>query len=69
MSFGAGPAAAEIAFPREGLFDVYRKAWTDAGHPGEAPVYLRCPGFVAKTDSAAQEAYGATLMQHFRCKR
>ena len=23
--------------------DVYRKAWTDAGNPGEAPVYLRCP--------------------------
>ena len=46
--------------------DVYRKAWTDAGHPGEAPVYLRCPGFVAKTDSAAQEAYGPTLMQHFQ---
>ena len=46
--------------------DVYRKAWTDAGHPGEAPVYLRCPGFVAKTDAAAQEAYGPTLMQHFQ---
>ncbi len=46
--------------------DVYRKAWTDAGHPGEAPVYLRCPGFVAKSDAAAQEAYGPTLMQHFQ---
>ena len=46
--------------------DVYRKAWTDAGHPGEAPVYLRCPGFVAKTDAAAEEAYGPTLMQHFQ---
>ena len=44
--------------------DVYRKAWTYAGHPGEAPVYLRCPGFVAKTDSAAQEAYGPTLHRH-----
>src|ERR1700751_5204971 len=46
--------------------DVYRKAWTDAGQPGEAPVYLRCPGFVAKTDAAAQEAYGPTLMRHFQ---
>ena len=46
--------------------DVYRKAWTDAGHPGDAPVYLRCPGFVAKTDAAAQEAYGPTLMRHFQ---
>src|SRR3984893_2167099 len=46
--------------------DVYRKAWTDAGHPGEAPVYLRCPGFVAKTDAAAHEAYGPTLMRHFQ---
>ena len=46
--------------------DVYRKAWTDAGHPGEAPVYLRCPGFVAKTDAAAKEAYGPTLMRHFQ---
>jgi alkanesulfonate monooxygenase SsuD/methylene tetrahydromethanopterin reductase-like flavin-dependent oxidoreductase (luciferase family) len=46
--------------------DVYRKAWTDAGYPGEAPVYLRCPGFVAKTDAAAREAYGPTLMQHFQ---
>jgi alkanesulfonate monooxygenase SsuD/methylene tetrahydromethanopterin reductase-like flavin-dependent oxidoreductase (luciferase family) len=36
------------------------------GHPGEAPVYLRCPGFVAKTDAAAQEAYGPTLMRHFQ---
>jgi alkanesulfonate monooxygenase SsuD/methylene tetrahydromethanopterin reductase-like flavin-dependent oxidoreductase (luciferase family) len=46
--------------------DVYRKAWSDAGHHGEAPVYLRCPGFVAKTDAAAQEAYRPTLMQHFQ---
>ena len=46
--------------------EIYRKAWTDAGHPGEAPVYLRCPGFVAKTDAAAQEAYGPTLMRHFQ---
>jgi alkanesulfonate monooxygenase SsuD/methylene tetrahydromethanopterin reductase-like flavin-dependent oxidoreductase (luciferase family) len=46
--------------------DGYRKAWTDAGHRGEAPVYLRCPGFVAKTDAAAQEAYGPTLMRHFQ---
>src|SRR3954469_11241156 len=46
--------------------EIYRKAWTDARHPGEAPVYLRCPGFVAKTDAAAQEAYGPTLMQHFQ---
>ena len=46
--------------------DVYRKAWTDAGHPGHAPVYLRCPGFVAKTDAAAREAYGPTLMRHFQ---
>src|SRR5437763_2456749 len=49
--------------------DVYRKAWTDAGHPREAPVYLRCPGFVAKTDAAAQEAYGPTLMRHFQGPR
>src|SRR6202008_3309081 len=34
--------------------------------PGEAPVYLRCPGFVAKTDAAAQEAYGPMLMRHFQ---
>ena len=46
--------------------DVYRKAWTDAGFPGEAPIYLRCPGFVGKTDAAAQEAYGPTLMRHFQ---
>src|SRR5438270_4619675 len=46
--------------------EIYRKAWTDAGYPGEAPVYLRCPGFVAKTDAAAQEAYRPTLMQHFQ---
>jgi len=28
---------------------------------GRRPVYLRCPGFVAKTDAAAQETYGPTL--------
>jgi len=49
-----------------GIGRHYRKAWTDAGHPGEAPVYLRCPGFVAKTDAAAKEAYGPTLMRHFQ---
>lgn len=46
--------------------DIYRKAWTDAGHPGQAPVYLRCPGFVARTDAAAREAYAPTLMRHFQ---
>ena len=46
--------------------NVYRKAWTNSGHPGEAPVYLRCPGFVAKTDAAAEQAYGPTLMRHFQ---
>ena len=63
-------AASVETFPAARMFkphiDVYRKAWIDAGHPGNAPVYLRCPGFVAKTDAAAQEAYGPTLMRHFQ---
>src|ERR1700710_2718475 len=57
------------AMPAAGNVSTLTAAMRISGvgwHPGEAPVYLRCPGFVAKTDAAAQEAYGPTLMRHFQ---
>ena len=32
---------------------AYRKAWKEAGHPGEGKVFLRAPVYLADTDEAA----------------
>src|SRR5258708_16140442 len=32
--------------------DAYRKAWREAGHPGEGQAFLRAPVYVAETDEA-----------------
>ena len=45
---------------------IYRKAWVDAGHPGNGKIYLRAAGFVAATGAEARAAYEPTLMQHYR---
>src|SRR6186997_2154109 len=34
---------------------AYRKAWKEAGHPGEGQVFLRAPVYLAETDQAALE--------------
>ncbi|MSP01063.1 MAG: LLM class flavin-dependent oxidoreductase [Acetobacteraceae bacterium] len=48
--------------------EIFRKAWRDAGHAGEGPVYLRAPGFVASTAAKAKEHYEASLEHYFRAQ-
>jgi len=62
--FGAARGCADV----KQHIDVYRKAWTDAGHPGRRPSNPVAPVSSPKTDAAAQEAYGPTLMRHFQNK-
>jgi len=45
---------------------TYRKAWRDAGHPGDGEVYLRAPGYLAATAEAARSQYEASLMHYYR---
>lgn len=46
----------------------YRKAWRDAGNPGEGEIYLRTPCFVAKSEALAREQYEASLLHYFRAQ-
>ena len=48
--------------------ETYRKAWRDAGHPGEGEVYLRAPGYLAATADAAKAEYEASLMHYYRAQ-
>ncbi len=48
--------------------DIYRKAWSDAGHPGRGKVYLRAAGFVAPTAAEARARYEPTLIHHYRAQ-
>jgi alkanesulfonate monooxygenase SsuD/methylene tetrahydromethanopterin reductase-like flavin-dependent oxidoreductase (luciferase family) len=47
---------------------TYRKAWRDAGHPGEGAVYLRAPGYLAATAAAARAEYEASLTHYYRAQ-
>ena len=42
--------------------NVYQEAWTEAGHPGHGPVFLRVPVFVAPTTEQAQEQPRASTL-------
>lgn len=46
----------------------YRKAWREAGHPGDGEVYLRAPGYLASTAAAAREESEASLMHYYRAQ-
>jgi alkanesulfonate monooxygenase SsuD/methylene tetrahydromethanopterin reductase-like flavin-dependent oxidoreductase (luciferase family) len=46
--------------------DAYRKAWKEAGHPGEGKVFLRAPVYVAETDQAAIEEPEESIMYFYR---
>ncbi len=50
------------------LVATYRKAWRDAGHPGDGQVFLRTPGFVAATAARAREQYEASLLHYFHAQ-
>jgi alkanesulfonate monooxygenase SsuD/methylene tetrahydromethanopterin reductase-like flavin-dependent oxidoreductase (luciferase family) len=45
---------------------AYRKAWKEAGHPGEGKVFLRAPVYVADTDQAAREEPEESIMYFYR---
>ena len=46
--------------------DVYRQAWTEAGHTGEADVLLRIPVYVAETAQRAREDAEASTMKSYQ---
>ncbi len=46
----------------------YRKAWKDAGHPGEGEIYLRTPGYLAATEAQAKAEYEVSLLHYFRAQ-
>jgi alkanesulfonate monooxygenase SsuD/methylene tetrahydromethanopterin reductase-like flavin-dependent oxidoreductase (luciferase family) len=48
--------------------EAYRKAWRDAGHPGNGAVYMRAPGYVAATEAAAREEAEASLIHYYRAQ-
>lgn len=48
--------------------ETYRKAWRDAGHPGNGEVYLRAPGYLAATAEAARAEYEVSLMHYYRAQ-
>ncbi|HEX3860768.1 MAG TPA: LLM class flavin-dependent oxidoreductase [Stellaceae bacterium] len=45
---------------------AYRKAWKEAGHPGEGKVFLRAPVYVADTDKQAIEEPEESIMYFYR---
>jgi alkanesulfonate monooxygenase SsuD/methylene tetrahydromethanopterin reductase-like flavin-dependent oxidoreductase (luciferase family) len=45
---------------------AYRKAWKEAGHPGEGKVFLRAPVYLAETDEAAREEPEESIMYFYR---
>jgi alkanesulfonate monooxygenase SsuD/methylene tetrahydromethanopterin reductase-like flavin-dependent oxidoreductase (luciferase family) len=45
---------------------AYRKAWKEAGHPGNGKVFLRAPVYVADTDKAAIEEPEESIMYFYR---
>ena len=45
---------------------AYRKAWKEAGHPGEGKVFLRAPVYIADTDQAAREEPEDSIMYFYR---
>jgi alkanesulfonate monooxygenase SsuD/methylene tetrahydromethanopterin reductase-like flavin-dependent oxidoreductase (luciferase family) len=45
---------------------AYRKAWKEAGHPGNGKVFLRAPVYVAETDQAARDEPEDSIMYFYR---
>src|SRR5215468_2822459 len=48
-----------------GHLDTYRKAWRDAGHPGDGDACLRIPIYAAPTEKAAHEEPRETITYYF----
>jgi alkanesulfonate monooxygenase SsuD/methylene tetrahydromethanopterin reductase-like flavin-dependent oxidoreductase (luciferase family) len=49
-----------------GHIQAYRRAWTDAGHPGPGDVCLRIPVYAAPTEAAAIDEPRENTMHFFR---
>jgi alkanesulfonate monooxygenase SsuD/methylene tetrahydromethanopterin reductase-like flavin-dependent oxidoreductase (luciferase family) len=47
---------------------AYRKAWREAGHPGNGSVYFRTPGYVAATAAAARAEAETSLLHYYRAQ-
>ena len=47
---------------------AYRDAWRGAGHSGQGKVYLRAPGYLARTAEAARSEAEASLMHYYRAQ-
>ena len=45
--------------------DIYRKAWREAGHPGQGNVYLRVPVYAGATEKAAFEEPRESITYYF----
>ncbi len=45
---------------------AYRKAWKEAGHPGDGKVFLRAPVYLAETERAAREEPEESIMYFYR---
>jgi len=56
---GAAPARSRSSNPTS---PPIRKAWKEAGHPGEGKVFLRAPVYIAETDQAAREEPEESIM-------
>jgi alkanesulfonate monooxygenase SsuD/methylene tetrahydromethanopterin reductase-like flavin-dependent oxidoreductase (luciferase family) len=48
--------------------EAYRKAWRQAGHPGNGSVTMRAPGYVAATAAAARAEVEASLIHFYRAQ-
>jgi alkanesulfonate monooxygenase SsuD/methylene tetrahydromethanopterin reductase-like flavin-dependent oxidoreductase (luciferase family) len=46
--------------------ETYRRAWKDAGHPGEGSVYLRIPLYAAPTEREAREQPRESITYYFQ---
>lgn len=47
---------------------AYRRAWQEAGHPGQGHVTMRAPGFVADTADQARADSEASLLHYYRAQ-
>jgi alkanesulfonate monooxygenase SsuD/methylene tetrahydromethanopterin reductase-like flavin-dependent oxidoreductase (luciferase family) len=45
---------------------AYRRAWREAGHPGQSSVYLRVPVYAGTTEQGAVEEPRDAILQFFR---
>jgi len=49
-----------------GCLQTYRRAWRDAGHPGDGDACLRIPVYAASTEKAAREEPHETITYYFQ---